>query len=349
MKRVTMISVLLFIIMVIAEKGSAVPVNKMSKELPELKVDYHKNRVLHILAYVREYSNMTTYGDSVFLFREKWVDYMVPNKGVKRYNGWVIPRVISNKSYYRFSNGRGLDSVSDRYHQLFSWADWIGITNGIPLPSRLTHHSNSTDTLRGKYSAAEIWQRNGDEVTVNVNVLADSVANRWVPDLTLFFQNIVEFEEINLQYVFTDVISDNLYAYDLDRMKFQINSLGRGRNMFRFNRRDELFFVSTTTEIYIADKEYITVKAAKKWEKELGNEIDIADLDYPEGVPSLATDISELVARVDNLDYTGIRLNTEIDQRLVGRDLSPLKPKQRQLKQLKSLFTHKKKDPFSIW
>lgn len=349
MKRVTMISVLLFIIMVIAEKGSAVPVNKMSKELPELKVDYHKNRVLHILAYVREYSNMTTYGDSVFLFREKWVDYMVPNKGVKRYNGWVIPRVISNKSYYRFSNGRGLDSVSDRYHQLFSWADWIGITNGIPLPSRLTHHSNSTDTLRGKYSAAEIWQRNGDEVTVNVNVLADSVANRWVPDLTLFFQNIVEFEEINLQYVFTDVISDNLYAYDLDRMKFQINSLGRGRNMFRFNRRDELFFVSTTTEIYIADKEYITVKEAKRWEKELGNELDSEYLECPPGVPPLTADIIDLMARVDNLDYTGIRLDTEIDGRLAGRDLSSLTPKQRRLKHLKSIFTHRKKDPFSIW
>ncbi|MDE6097647.1 MAG: carboxypeptidase-like regulatory domain-containing protein, partial [Muribaculaceae bacterium] len=47
-------------------------------ELPEVVVESRRRRVLHVLAYVREYSTLTTYTDSVFLFREKMVDYMLP-------------------------------------------------------------------------------------------------------------------------------------------------------------------------------------------------------------------------------------------------------------------------------
>ena len=36
--------------------------------------------------------------------------------------------------------------------------------------------------------------------------------------------------------------------------------------MFRFNKINEPFFVSTNAEVYILDKEYITVKEAKKWD-----------------------------------------------------------------------------------
>lgn len=34
--------------------------------------------------------------------------------------------------------------------------------------------------------------------------------------------------------------------------------------MFRFNRNDEPFFVNTFAEVYILDKEYITVKEARR-------------------------------------------------------------------------------------
>ena len=82
-------------------------------ELPEMVVESGKRRVLHMLAYVREYSTLSSYGDTVLLFREKMVDYMfVPDKKM-RFKGWTIPRILKTKSYYRFTDGQGLDSVSD--------------------------------------------------------------------------------------------------------------------------------------------------------------------------------------------------------------------------------------------
>ena len=47
-------------------------------ELPEVLVESKKHQVLHMIGYVREYSTLTTYSDTVMLFREKTVDFMVP-------------------------------------------------------------------------------------------------------------------------------------------------------------------------------------------------------------------------------------------------------------------------------
>lgn len=91
--------------------------NRDTTELPEVLVLSKNHKVLHMLAYVREYSTLTTYTDTVFLFREKMVDYMLPVFGAK-FEGWTKPRVLTSRSYYQFKDSRGLDSVSDvsNYH-----------------------------------------------------------------------------------------------------------------------------------------------------------------------------------------------------------------------------------------
>ena len=96
-------------------------------ELPEVVVKSDRQRLLHILAYVREYSTLATYTDTIFLFREKMVDYMLPSDNKIKFKGWSYPRVLTSKSYYRFTNNNGLDSVSDVDQHHFSWSDWIGI------------------------------------------------------------------------------------------------------------------------------------------------------------------------------------------------------------------------------
>ncbi len=47
-------------------------------QLPEVIVESGRHKVMHMLAYVREYSTLSTYTDTVSLFREKMVDYMLP-------------------------------------------------------------------------------------------------------------------------------------------------------------------------------------------------------------------------------------------------------------------------------
>ena len=291
---------------------------EQASNLPEVIVESPRHKVLHVLAYVREYSNLTTYADTIFMFREKMVDYMLTPDEKVRFSGWSNPRVLKSNSYYRFTNASGLDSVSSKCNQHFSWSDWVGIVSPPVLPEGVCRVTSGTDTIRGKYSPTEIWVRNGDRISVSVNVLADTTSRRWVPNLSAFFRKQLDFEDFRVKFNYTDVGGDSISMIDLTGYSFNIESNGRGYDMFRFNRSDEPFFVSTFAEVYILDKEYITVKEAKKWVKGKFNAGDIAIIE-PADAPEIQLPIQKLIARVNALDHTDVRLSFTPDRRLAGR------------------------------
>ena len=177
--------------------------------LPEIVVESGRHKVLHVLAYVREFSTLTTYTDTVFLFREKMVDFMLNPDRKVRFKGWSNPRILTSRSYYRFTNDRGLDSVSNVSNNHFSWADWIGIVPARELSPALKDRSSASDTVRGKYSPTEIWTRTDDRVTVDVNVLADTTSRKWVPNLSGFFHDNLEFENFRVRFSYDNILSDS--------------------------------------------------------------------------------------------------------------------------------------------
>ncbi|MFG6396176.1 MAG: hypothetical protein K1V89_02400, partial [Muribaculaceae bacterium] len=107
---------------------------------------------------------------------------------------------------------------------------------------------------------------------------------------------------------------------DMAGYSFNIESNGRGHEMFMFNRVDEPFFVSTYAEVYMVDKEYITVKEAKKWER-LKIDTDAIGIYEPADAPDLQPSIMHLVERVNHVDHDRTRLSLAPDQSLVGREV----------------------------
>lgn len=287
-------------------------------ELPEVVIESRQQKVLHILAYVREYSTLTTYSDTVFLFREKMVDYMLPTDSKVKYDGWRSPRVLKSKSYYRFTNAHGLDSVSDHCSHHFSWTDWVGLNSDVNMPESLIGVEVGTDTIYGKYSPTEVWNKNQDRLILDVNVLADTASRKWVPNLSLFFQDQLDFEQFRVKFSYENVVGNKILPVDLTGYSFNIESNGRGRGMFRFSRKNEPFFVSTYAEVYIVDKEYITLKEAKKWDAKRLNMEDIAIIE-PQGATELQPAIMQLIDRVNNIDYAQVRSKLIPDKRLASR------------------------------
>ena len=304
--------------------------------LPEIVFESNQQKALHILAYVREYSTLSTYTDTVFLFREKMVDYMLPTDHNMRFRGWSTPRILKTKSYYRLTNSQGLDSVSDVSNHHFSWSDWIGIAPPSIMPSAIKQVETGSDTLRGKYSPTEVWIRNNDKVTVDVNVLADTTSRKWVPSLSGFFRNNLDFETFKVRYNYKNIIGDYVAPVDLTGYSFNIESNGRGHDMFMFNRINEPFFVSTYAEIYILDKEYITIKEAKKWENRKfdTDEIQIYE---PMEAPELQPSVQALIDRVNNVNGDKIRLAMSPDERLASRKVVKQNFGTRSLQLLKTL------------
>lgn len=271
-------------------------------ELPEVTVSTSKKLMLHVLAYVREYSTLTTYTDTVTLFREKMVDFMLPIGSKVKYPGWKIPRVIKSESYFQFTDANGLDSVSDTSRHIFSWSDWMGLPPDAYLPKSFQKGTAVTDTVFGKFSPTEIWHRKGDDISLEVNVLADTLSRRWVPNLRPFFRDEnVEFENFKMKLNYSNVLDKRLQRRDLMKFTYTVDAKGRGHSMFRFNRRDENYYATTEGEMYVLDLEYISEKEAKKWGK---GEYDSTETEIimPSDAPPLSDETLALIDRVQHID-----------------------------------------------
>ncbi|MDE6497650.1 MAG: carboxypeptidase-like regulatory domain-containing protein [Muribaculaceae bacterium] len=286
-------------------------------ELNEVVVSSLSRKALHILAYVREYSTMSTYTDTVFLFREKTVDVMIPEQAKTKYAGWRTPRVLFSKSYYRFTNEMGLDSVSDACTHHFSWADWVGISPDAALPQTIAESRVGSDTISGKYGITEKWLRNGDKVRLDVNILNDTTSRKWVPNLSTFFRHDLDYETFKLQINYENVTGTSVSPQDVSGYSFNIESNGRGRAMFMFNKVDQPIYVTTYAEVYILDREFITIADARKWER---RDVDFSNIGIIEAgaAPPLQEAVVRLIERVNEVDRDGVRLTVAPDQRLAG-------------------------------
>lgn len=277
-------------------------------ELPEVVFIADNRKLLHILAYVREYSTLTTVTDTVFLFREKMVDYMLPpEKGKSRSLSWTSPRPLKSRSYYHFTDSRGLDSVSSEGGLHFSWSDWIGFPPLEHLPAGIDVPVTGTDTVTGRYGTSEIWTRTDDRLRVSFDILADTIMRRRVPGLTSFFRDDMEFEKFRLNYNYANVTGDSVTPRDLTGYSIDIESQGRGRKMFKFNKVNESFYVNTYAEVYILDKEYVDRKQAGRWQRLKTSEADIEIIE-PAEAPELQDAVKQLTERVEAVDKNAVRL-----------------------------------------
>lgn len=193
----------------------------------------------------------------------------------------------------------------------------------MAMPASLRGVKTGVDTLKGRYGAAEAWGRNEDRVSVGVDVLADISARKWVPEVTGFIGKDMEFDHFRIRYNYDNVIADSISPLHLTGYSFNVESRGRGRNMFKFNNLDEPIYVTTYGEVYVVDKEVITIKEAKKWEK-IDYSNDELEIIEPAEASPLQPMIGELMARIDGVDKSAIRLSRVPDARLgSGRFCNP--------------------------
>lgn len=313
---------------------SIIEMMRLTYELPEVKVDTRRRPILHLTGYLREISSMSSSYDTVMLYREKWVDFMIPADKEKHFKGWMDPRILKSKSYYKFTDAWGNDSVSDRINHHFSWSDWLSLPPRVNQPKSIVRNRQISDTIMGLYSSAEVWNRDSTKLRVDVDVLADTLRGKWSPRLNGRLWRDLDFERLLLTFEYSDCDTFSVRPQNIDRMSCYIESMGRGHDMFRFKSRyDNVLYVTTYVDLVIADREYLTVKEAKRKEKNQLLALEEAALVLEsEKIPRDSV-INDLIARVNAIDHDSRRLGMEIDVR-VGSGRLPLPP------------TYKKKDKF---
>lgn len=312
--------------------------SETSYNLPEVVVNPGKREALRIKAYVREYASLSTYSDTVLLFREKMVDFMVPSKKTKGYKGWLKPRVLDSRSFYHFSDANGLDSVSNSYRQHFSWADWVGIVDHTVIPDAFRDAEVMADSIAGASGPAAFWSKADDIFHINVDILADSVNRRWVPSFASYLASNVDFTRFDVNYTFTDVGVSEILASNLARMSFHIESYGRGRSMFRVFDKNTPYYIKTYAEVYVVDREHLSLNEAKRLERRPDEAGELAIV-APSDAPPLDPAIASLISRVGQIDHAGRRLALTPDKRVAGRmEIFDKKPENAAWKYIKSLI-----------
>lgn len=282
-------------------------------ELPEVVVYPEDRPMLYMLGYVREYSTLSTLTDTVFLFREKMVDFMLPGRKVKKDRGWRSPRLLASRSCYRFTDSRGLDSVSDSFGAHFSWSDWIELPAGVDM------RSLSSGVPAAAHPSVFSCVRSGDDVSLTADLLADSTNRRWAESFSRQYLDRLDFDDAVVTCRYEDVEGDMLFPSQLSAYMLHVRSLGRGYDMSRSFRGLGPVRVETRAELYFADKRYITLKEARSLEKKPPL-MAVSDIIAPACAPAVSSAVNTLVARVDGIDRDRIRLAVVPDSRLAGID-----------------------------
>ncbi|MDE6305395.1 MAG: hypothetical protein K2L90_02275 [Muribaculaceae bacterium] len=102
---------------------------------------------------------------------------------------------------------------------------------------------------------------------VDVDVLSDTTGQKWLPNLSAILHSHTDFDRISLKYTFNDIDKSTLLADNIARMSFNIESKGRGLNLFMVFPKYEPYYVNTYAELYITDKKYISIAQARKLEQ----------------------------------------------------------------------------------
>ena len=101
-------------------------------------------------------------------------------------------------------------------------------------------------------------------------------------------------------------------------MTFTIETNGRGSGIYNMFRRNEPYFVNTYAEMFFTDREYITVKDAKKLEKHPPHAEDAPPV-APEWIPDPDAQVIAIVERVDTLDHARLHSHIQPDKRMLMR------------------------------
>lgn len=268
-----------------------------TRRLPEVIVHSRPKdaNVMHIAGIVREYSYLQTHFDTVFMFRDKYVDFMIPLPDVKKFVGWKVARTLKSDSYYQFFDYNGVDSVSDRYYLNFS------LGNRIALPSRVNMARSAKD--------------NPD---FTISLTDNAAAEMWQPGVTSFFKQNPDINRFDVRFFFENIEGmDLILPVYISRADYTLESYGSLRSSRLPGLANKPYQVNTKAELYVTDRNFITVKEAKKYLNSPTRALEKCEFSSID-VPPLPAELQELVERVKAIDHLRLRLDEKPDSILKG-------------------------------
>lgn len=157
-----------------------------------------------------------------------------------------------------------------------------------------------------------------ESISVEVDILSDTTTLRWVPYISGFLRNKLNFDHFKIKYSYINSGNGYITPRNITNYSYWIESAAADRVIAPSGKRDETCYISTKADVFILNSMNISTKEAKKWRNIKYSVVNLNKYDTFE-IPELPQDMKELVSRVENIDKNSSRINLDIDQRLAGK------------------------------
>lgn len=270
-------------------------------DLPEIVVIPGSRPLLHLTGYMREITSVLGSSDSVTLFKECVVDFLVPVEKTK-VKGWNKARELASKTYVRMSDSSGRDSVSTNHeYEFMLWGNRKSlIPSAAKIPDIIKGTDAACDTVMGKYYPKIIWWKNGDVTRWYGDALAnekDHITSPWALKL---FGLTTDVTEISENYVFDTPDGDFIRPTDLRQVSVTIDMLAKGKLFKKTFDSSSPVNVRTYMELYLTEREFLSEEEGKSLKKEIP-EMESSDILAPPNANPLHPAILRTVERVNSL------------------------------------------------
>lgn len=242
-------------------------------ELSEVVISPGIRPLLHITGYMREYTSSFGSKDSLTIYKEAIVDFLIPIAKTKN-KGWQKPRILASNTYQRHTDAKGLDSVSNNTDNIYLMASHLNVfpsstSSMLNLPKKIANASGvASETVYTKKNAKMDWQRNGDVIRLNHDGLTQFPNHIYTPNALKVIGATTDFTEVLTSYIFiTNEGESAITPADLCQISLSLKMTGRGKAYkWAFDSQTPLDMRSYI-EIYITDREYVSEEEGKKLKK----------------------------------------------------------------------------------
>lgn len=233
--------------------------------LGEMVVVPVERPVVHMVCYIREYISGVTGTDTIMNFNEHMGDFFVHVRKIKGFKAVLSPRFLRSRLYSRIADSSGRDSIfrPDYRDDTFAWEQLMSMPKGkVDLGERICAGA-AVDTIMGKHGVKELLRRNGNNLTIKTDWLADSKNHTMSPFFFKLLGLTIDLTELQTSWIVSTSDNCSYTAADIVSGTFSVKVTGRGKWIRKAFHTDTPVEMYSFYEVYPMTTDYLTVEQAK--------------------------------------------------------------------------------------
>ena len=250
---------------VVSPDEGEIKLEETSYDLPEVTVDSESHNHMVITAYVRNYITRTTEKDTVISFEEQIVDFMFPVTKKAKVKGWNKARVLAQRTYDWGKNSKR-DTV--RYTEDTKGSSYsFDLDDKFVVPEAMAAGNAIKETMPGKFSHKEIWQKRGDTYFLEKDGLADYKDHINKPAIAKLLGLTMYMDLDETKYKFHENGKNKFSPEDVleASVNYHMNMSGKGIK-YAYDTKDPIDLYGYG-EMFVIDRAYLTAEDAKELKK----------------------------------------------------------------------------------